>query len=322
MSHKIIQGNPTVVPAENFNAKDDAQDLRKAMKGLGTDEATLIKILCKRSHEQRQEIAKAFRNEFNRDLEKDIKSEISGDFEKLVLSMFLPIAEFHAKELRDAMAGLGTDEDTLIETLCTLPNGMIIEINKIYKTIYRKDLESELKSEVSGNIKKILVTLLRGQRDESGEIDVMKAQREAENLVKAGIGKVGTDEEVFNEILCKRNYAQLDLIFSEYAKKAGHTMEKAIEKEFSGESKNALITIYRCVTDKADYFAERIYKSKGAISTKSSQLIRLVVTRCEYDLDDIKKAFAKKYKTSLKQFIKDVTKGDYERALLALINES
>lgn len=49
-----LQGNPTLVPAQNFDPVADAHALRKAMKGFGTDEDGLINIICRRSNEQRQ----------------------------------------------------------------------------------------------------------------------------------------------------------------------------------------------------------------------------------------------------------------------------
>lgn len=49
-----FKGNPTVVPAQNFDPVADAQALNKAMKGFGTDEDALINIICRRSNEQRQ----------------------------------------------------------------------------------------------------------------------------------------------------------------------------------------------------------------------------------------------------------------------------
>ena len=49
------------MPYPNFDPRDDAEALRKAMKGFGTDEKTIIQILANRSNLQRQEIAVQFK---------------------------------------------------------------------------------------------------------------------------------------------------------------------------------------------------------------------------------------------------------------------
>ena len=85
------------------------------MKGFGTDEASIIGILTKRAHFQRQEIIVAFKNEFGRDLVKDLKSELGGKFEKLILALMESPYEYLAHELERAMKGIGTNEDVLTE---------------------------------------------------------------------------------------------------------------------------------------------------------------------------------------------------------------
>jgi annexin A7/11 len=52
--------------APNFDANRDADALRKAMKGLGTDEKTLINILGNRNTAQRLQIKAAFKSKHNR----------------------------------------------------------------------------------------------------------------------------------------------------------------------------------------------------------------------------------------------------------------
>ncbi|KAH8304506.1 hypothetical protein KR059_011391, partial [Drosophila kikkawai] len=315
------EGTPTVLPAQDFDPVKDAHDLRKAMKGFGTDENALINIICRRTNEQRQEIQRQFKTHFGKDLIEDIKSETSGNFEKLLVGLLRPIVDFYCAELNDAMAGIGTDETVLIEILCTLSNMEIYTIKNQYLRLYGAHLESELKSETSGNFKRLLTSLCTAARDESGRVDPAAAKDDARELLKAGELRVGTDESMFNMILCQRNYQQLKMIFQEYESITGHSLEKAIKKEFSGDIMEGLIAIYKCVTNKAEYFASRLHKSMAGIGTNDTQLIRVIITRCEIDMTEIKVAFERLYGKSLKSWIKGDTSGHYKHALYALVGE-
>ena len=48
-----FQGTPTVLPAQDFDAKADVAKVRKAMKGFGCDEDSLIEVICRRNNQQR-----------------------------------------------------------------------------------------------------------------------------------------------------------------------------------------------------------------------------------------------------------------------------
>lgn len=97
------------------------------------------------------------------DLIKELKSELSGNLEECILALMEPKALYDAKSLRRAMSGAGTDEDCLIEILCTRTNAEIQAIKEAYKTrkfvssicalgkgIGRKKLVQLLKEEESG----------------------------------------------------------------------------------------------------------------------------------------------------------------------------
>lgn len=207
------------------------------------------------------------------------------------------------------MKGLGTDEDTLIEIMCSLSNREIHEVCKLYETLYHQKLEKHMQSETSGNFKNLLTSLSVGGRDEYMVTDVTQAKLDAQSLKKAGIDKFGTDESEFNRILCSRNYEQLKLIAQEYQSLTGKSLSQDIISEFSGDIKESLLTILRIATNRAEYFASRFHKSMHGAGTNDTQLIRLCVTRCEIDMIDVKEEFQKAYSQTLKSYIQGDTSG-------------
>ncbi|KAJ8683343.1 hypothetical protein QAD02_019135 [Eretmocerus hayati] len=320
MTQAPAKPSPTVGLHQNFNPVSDAEILRKAMKGFGTDEKAIIQVLAHRSNEQRQEIAKAFKTSYGKDLIKDLKSETSGNFEKLLVAMMTPLPQYIAKELHDAISGIGTDETVLIEVMCTMSNHEINVIKQAYEAMYGKSLEDELMSDTSGNFKRLMVSLCQAGRDESFHVDRNAAAHDARQLLQAGELRFGTDESTFNAILCQRNVAQLREIFAEYQNITGHDIEQAIKNEFSGDVEKGLLAIVKCVKNRPGFFAEQIYKSMKGAGTDDQRLIRLIVTRSEMDMGEIKQAFMQQYGQSLENRISDDCSGDYKKCLIALIS--
>ena len=59
----------------------------------------------------------------------------------------------------------------------------------------------------------------------------------------------------------------------------------------------------RCIKDKPSVFAKVLHKSMKGLGTDDESLLRVVISRCEVDMVQIKEAFERDYKQTLGQFI-------------------
>lgn len=309
----------TIFPKGNFNAEAAAKQLRDAMKGLGTNEDVILKVLVDHDNNQRQAIKTAYKTLFGKELVDDLKSELSGNFEDAVLAMMTPTIPFLAKELRKAMKGAGTDETALIEILCPRTNEEIAAIKAAYNKEFGRNLEKDVVSDTSGHFRRLLVSVCTGGRDQSTHVDTALAEKDANGIYAAGEKQLGTDEAAFNSVLCSRNYPQLRATFEKYKAIAKKDISQSIESEMSGHLKEGFLAIVHYVEDPHSYYAERLYKSMKGIGTDDCCLIRLIVTRSEVDLKDIAAAFLRKYKKQLREFVHDDCSGDYRKLLLLIL---
>ncbi|KAJ9601463.1 hypothetical protein L9F63_000380, partial [Diploptera punctata] len=294
---------PSVTPASGFNAADDGMALRAAMKGFGTDEQAIIDILSKRSNSQRQQISKFFTEEYGRDLIDDLKSELGGHFEEVIIALMIPPAEYLCKQLHKAMEGMGTDEHTLIEILCSKSNKEVKDIVEAYERLYDRPLAEHMCSETSGDFRRFLTLIVTGVRDDYS-VDPDRARESAEQLHAAGELKVGTDEEVFNRIMAHESFPQLKLIFEEYKNVSGRTIEQALEEEISGELLEGMLAVVECVQSPPAFFANRLHKSMAGGGTDDVTLIRIIVSRSEIDLGSIKQEYERIYDKTLESAVR------------------
>ncbi|KAA0191133.1 hypothetical protein HAZT_HAZT002189 [Hyalella azteca] len=232
--------------------------LRKAMKGLGTDEASIINILANRTNDQRQKIMLAFKQAYGKDLTDELKSELGGKFERVVLAMMLPTTELLADHLHEAMKGVGTNEDTLVEILCTRNNKEINELKSVYEQKYGeekvgtdesefnrilscysynllryvfyeyekikgKSLIDAIKSEFSGDIQNGLIAVISSIEN--------RPQFFAKCLHDAMKG-AGTKDDVLIRLIVTRAEIDLGTIKQEYEKLYGESLESHIKVRY------------------------------------------------------------------------------------------
>ena len=300
----------------------DAESLRKALQGLGTDDKTLIEITVNRTHKQRIKIRQAYKKLFGRDLMEDLESDLSGDYKNTMLALFTEPIEYDAESLKKAVKGLGTNEDTLIEILASRPGWYINKIKKKYKEKYNTELEDDIKGDTSGDFRKLLISLIQGNRSTNQTPDKDECQKIANELYQAGEKKLGTNESIFNKYFALSSPHELLVIAREYHKLTGNLLIKAIEREFSGDIRKLLKTILYAQISPSEYFSTRIRDAVHGFGTNEKILTRVIVTRHEIDLPIMKKYYKQLYGKDMIKDIEDDVSGDYKKLLLALCNKA
>ncbi|KAK3526073.1 hypothetical protein QTP70_014662 [Hemibagrus guttatus] len=313
-----------------FNANSDAEALYNAMKGFGSDKEVILDLITSRSNAQRQEICTAYKSLYGKDLIADLKYELTGKFERLVVSLMRPPAYHDAKEIKDAIKGAGTNERCLIEILASRTNEQIHSMVAAYKDAYNRDMEEDIVGDTSGHFKKMLVALLqerknvikcpleKGARDEDGVVYEDLIEEDAQHLYSAGEEQWGTDEAIFIMLLGNRSAAHLQLVFDKYQELTEKSIEDSIKSELSGDFERLMLAVVQCVRSRPMFYAKRLYKSMKGLGTDDNTLIRIMVSRSEIDMLDIRECFRLCYEKSLYSMIEEDTSGEYKRTLLKL----
>ena len=172
---------------------------------------------------------------------------------------------------------------------------MLKKIKEEYKKLYGKDLEAAVKGEVSGDLERLLVSLLQCNRSENNHPNDAQCAAKAKELFEAGEGQWGTDESAFNKIFATSSPMELALIARHYHKLAGKTILEAINKEFGGNMKKLLNTIVYAIISPSEYFATRVKAAIKGFGTNDSLLIRVLITRDEIDMPQIKQYYKQLY---------------------------
>ncbi|KAK3091422.1 hypothetical protein FSP39_019774 [Pinctada imbricata] len=314
-----INNKGTVVDNEDFDPSGSADKLKNAMDGLGTNEQDILDEIARHTFCQRQEIAEAYKTSYGKDLIDELKDELGGDFEDACIALMTKPRTFDARQLHAAICGVGTDEHDLVEIMCSRTNDQLDEIKEEYQKEYEVSLEEDLVSDTSGYFGRLMVSLCATGREQCDEVNWYEAQEDAQKFFDAGAGQWGTDEIQLNRILCLRSFEQLRAIFEKYQEIAGKEIEEDIESEMSGSMKDGFLALVEVARNKPRYFAKCLRRACEGWGTHDADLIRIIATRSEDDLQEIKEEYQQLYEKSLEEEVESECGGDYKRLLLKVV---
>lgn len=305
-----------------WDATADADGLRKAMKGFGTDEKALISILANKDPHQMALIRQVYNQRHKRNLEADVAGETGGYFEEACLAIIRGPLQQDVYLLHRAMDGPGTKEVVLNDVLLSRSNADMAAIKSAYQRTYHQSLENAIKADLSMKTERHFLMVLAGNRaEDSAQVIQQHIDQDVMDIYKATEGKAGTDELLVCSILTSRNDAQIRAIAHAYQAKFTKDLEVVIKKEFSGHMEDALLMQLRGGKDRIMRDAVLLEDSMAGMGTKDELLINRVV-RFHWDrnhMQQVKSAYRQRFSRDLAAKIRSETSGDYEKLMVACI---
>ncbi|CAF2540925.1 unnamed protein product [Rotaria sp. Silwood2] len=310
----------TLVRFNDFNVEQDCKELNTSLQKPNIDEIAVIRILCNRSVTQRLQIRDTYKNLFGQNLTDVIETEINGNSKTILKVLLLSPIEYDCFELRRILNGTKIDETSLIEIFLSRSNKQIKTIIDAYSKIFKSSLEQDIIGNEETPSQQIILALLQANRPEDDNIDDDEVLEDAQNLYETNT-KWRRDGSTFIRLLCNRSDANLKQIFDAYQQFSQIDIEQSIQIDRDADLSRTLMAIVRIVRNRPRFFAFELKKSLKSSGCNEENLTRIIVSRCEIDMVQIKSEFEKISKRTLFDQIHTDTSGYYKRALLELLRQ-
>ncbi|KKK12399.1 hypothetical protein P175DRAFT_0489677 [Aspergillus ochraceoroseus IBT 24754] len=321
---------PPVIPSLGYvpgqvapgDFRPQADILRKAMKGFGTDEKTLIHTLAKLDPLQMAAVRQTYSSHIRRDLFADVKSETSGYLRQGLLAIIQGPLMHDTTCAREAVQGIGTKEWLLNDILLGRSNADLNAIKTSYEHTYRRTLPKDVEDDLSFKTRNLFTLVLRASRhEESAPVDYRAIQAEAQTIQNATAARIVNNVDDVCSIFARSSDAELRALSQAFSERYHRSLEAHIEKEFSGHMKDALLHMLRTALDPAMRDAVLLEECMKGMGTKDEKLVIRVV-RLHWNrqhMDQVKRAYQFKYKQDLVKRVRGETSGDYQRLMVAIL---
>ncbi|KAK6933944.1 Annexin repeat [Dillenia turbinata] len=307
----------TIVAPLEHSAAEDAQAIREAVKGWGTDKDALISILAHRYYHQRNEIRKAYQHLYEEDLIRRLESELKGSFEGAIYRWIPEPADRDALLANIALRKGKFNHRVIVEVSCARHPEEFLAAKRAYFLHYRHSMEEDVASHTTGALRKLMVALVGVYRYDGDEIDEELAVSEAETLhYFIEENAFGHDEII--RIVSTRSKKQLLATINRYKDNHGTSITKTLARIADNVVADALYAAIGCLTDQTKYY-EKVLRNALHNRTDEDALTRVIVTQAERYLWHIKDLYYRRNSERLEEAVAKETRGHYEDFLLALL---
>eukprot|EP00928_Gymnodinium_smaydae_P024001 TRINITY_DN19572_c1_g2_i1.p1 TRINITY_DN19572_c1_g2~~TRINITY_DN19572_c1_g2_i1.p1 ORF type:complete len:1389 (+),score=288.69 TRINITY_DN19572_c1_g2_i1:35-4201(+) len=290
--------------------------LHNAMSGMGTDENQLIRIICCATPKERELICMRYEQMYSRNLIANIESETSGHFKNALVAVlesdrtFEPDYEADCNALKEAMDGVGTDEDAILRIVASKSDEQLEQLKAKYEEITGENLFDRVNSEtwdggvglfVGVDFRNTMLTLLRA-----------RPQRLA-HCVRYCMAGFGTDDTGLITCLVHLPEKTREELVHTYRREFDRDLFDDIKGETSGDYENALLC---CVRSQPQTYAHAMRSAMKGLGTSDNLLINMLCLSKDR-MDEVRASFAETFEgQELVAWLDGDCSGDYKDTLI------
>ncbi|XP_011094164.1 annexin A3 isoform X1 [Sesamum indicum] len=294
---------------------------REIHDSLG-EEKRLVQVLVGLSQAECRKVRETYMELYGEDLVQKFDPGL-----QFLLCLMLDPFERDAVFARESLHGNNSvNYKALVEIFTCRKSSHVLLILQAYHAKYRSQLDLDIASIEPPHPyqKQMLMALSASHKAHHADVSQHIAKCDARRLFQTGEGRPGAiDEAVVLEIFSKRSIGQLKLTFFSYKHIYGHSYTSFLKNEDSGEFEDAVRVVVKCICSPPRYYAEALYGCLKGTTNDKAALVRVMVSRTEVDMDEIRCNFKKKYGVELKNVICETTpEGNHRDFLVALATKT
>ena len=224
----------------------DCYQLYKAMKGLGTNEDTLIEIISTRSNERINQIKQRYYELYKKDLIKDIENDTSGFFRQILKRLLeanrsnntFPDEKESENCARQIFDSTTQKKEVLQQTFINIftqkSRQELASISKVYFKWYSKTLFEVIEKLFSGDSKRILKAIVYA---------LLSPSEYFAYRINKAIKGLGTNDTILIRVLVSRDEIDIGRIKRYYKQLYQKDLYTAVKDDVSGDYRNLLLEL-------------------------------------------------------------------------------
>mmetsp|Transcript_20598 Transcript_20598/g.37039 ORF Transcript_20598/g.37039 Transcript_20598/m.37039 type:complete len:1111 (+) Transcript_20598:525-3857(+) len=233
----------------------------------------------------------------------------SGNWKMAMSALLEPEVDLWVRCLNGAMAGFGTDENSLTALVCTIPERLRIPIFEKYYEKHGKGLLEHIESETSFSYKKVLVYQAMSPEDCRAKI-----------LNKAMVG-LGTANDQLIRVICQLNFGERREVKEAYQRMYGRDLVEHITSEtngyFEGDFQKSLVCMLEATEAEFDIEADcaAMKEAMDGWGTDETKLVQMICNKTSKQMEDVNAKFKELYGTELLARVQSETSGYFKDTL-------